>query len=557
MKNIILLLCAILMSTSISAQVLQDGVPVILNEGGISGEQIFSTSSDGTNFTIISQSDSQLYSNEVTSTGTNSQLNSTSTLPASGDFSVRYLDNGATYLPTFHKTDFAGTAPNRNVTLEGLSSNGSTEYLQTYSTPEDDFGLKAIAARSPIGGVLTDGAFTVAARASADGLYQLVAIRTANNGSILWETVIPMDQTGYDIIFQGFIDDNGEFAYETSPVPPVSIVEEVADGYLIVNQNKFYSPPTTTQQFANIIKLDFAGNVLWNTNIQIPWRELEIGSNSSLNLGQRGRVTSVEGTADGSTYFTFSSSNDINPNAQFRKLDNTGAVIENFSTSWIFNDNFSWFIKEIDGEVFWVKLSEIFTDNGIPANDFDFAIFNITNGITNVEAANNPTAFLPDTPDETFIPKDLERLANGDFLVTGNYYANTSFAESVFSNTSSQPFVLRLENLDLINNLSDVNLSVSANDVNVGIYDEVELTYTVTNEGSTTATGLISKISRTSTSVLASSTPPVASQGILSLGYAENALWEIGDLAPGQTETLSLTYFTLAVNTSFLEKYLQ
>ncbi len=545
MKNFILLLCGIFLAATISAQTLQNGIPVILSNAGDCGEQFFPVGSDGTSFNLTSRDDALLYSSLITSSSDNYSVNSVNILPAGSGFSVRYLDDS----PTFHTTAATGTAPNRNVTLQGLSANGDTEYLQTYTTSADDFGLKTIGARSPIGGTLTDGAFTVAARAGADDLYQLVVLRTDESGDIAWETVIPMEQTGYDIIFQGQVD--GEFVYETQPIPVVSIVEEVPDGYIIVNQNKLYSPPTTSEQYANIIKIDFAGNVLWNSNIRLPWRELEVGSNSSADLGFRGRVTSVEGTQNGNTYFTFSSSGDINPNAQYRQLDNTGAVIESFSTSWIVNDNFSWFIKEIDGEVYWVKLSETFIDDGPPTNVFDFAIFNITNGITNVDAAINPVAFIPATPGETFIPKDLEQLANGDFIVTGAYYSDIAFPDFFFDPTDGETFIIRLENQEQSGAGADLNLSVSASDENTGIYENVEIIYTVTNEGSTAATGVTAKISRTSASVLAGSTPAIASQGSLELGYTDEALWQIGDLAPGQTETLTLTYFTLASNTSF------
>ena len=96
-----------------------------------------------------------------------------------------------------------------------------------------------------------------------------------------------------------------------------------------------------------------------------------------------------------------------------------------------------------------------------------------------------------------------------------------------------------------------MNLSVSTSNENVGAYEYVELTYTITNEGAALATGITSKIERTNTAVLASEIPVEASQGDFESGFAETAFWEIGDLAPGQTETLTLTYFTLATNTSF------
>ena len=554
MKNFILLLCSLFLSTTISAQVLQNGLPLILTDAGNSSQQIFSTdpefASPRTNFTITSQSDTELYSNTITPTGSDFTLGTTSSLPASSDFSVRYLDAGFGfgYFPTFHKTGSLGTVPNRDVTLEGLFFGGSTEYLETYTTPEDDFGLKTIGARSPIPGVggLIDGAFTVAAREGTDGLYQLVAIRTGFDGDIRWETLIPMEQTGYDIIFQGQVD--GEFVYETQPVPVVSIVKEVPDGYIIVNQNKLYSPPTQNEQYANIIKLDFGGNILWTNNLKIPWREIEIGSNSSANLGLRGRVTSVEGTADGSTYFTFSSSGDINPNAQYRKLDNTGAVVESFSTSWMLNDNFSWLIKEINGEVYWVKLSGIFTDDGPPTNAFDFAIFNITDGITNIESANNPVAFLPPTPGVTYIPKDLEQLANGDFLVTGDYYESISFPDFGISSAASQPFVVRLDNNDFVNN-PDLELSSSVNNSNAGAYEYITLTHTITNAGQADAS-FVQVVINGENAVVAGEIEPVVSQGNLG-GNGGDALWVIGDLAAGETATAEITYFTLANNSSY------
>jgi hypothetical protein len=443
-----------------------------------------------------------------------------------------------------YTTGGIGDSPqNTDIFVSARNTDNTLIWSTQLPLPGYDIGLKTI-------GTSDNGALTVAVVEDAtSGLQQLRILKHEPvAGAATWETYIPIADTGYDIIFQGQV--NGEFVYETQPTPPITIVKEVPDGYLIVNPNKFYSPPTQNEQFANIIKLDFAGNVLWNNNFKIPWREIEIGSNSSLNLGLRGRVSSVEGTTDGNTYFTFSSSGDINPNAQYRKLDNTGAVIESFSTSWILNDNFSWLIKEIDGEVYWLKLSEIFIDDGPPINTYDFAIFNITNGISNVEAANNPIAFLPSTPGETFIPKDLEKLPNGDFLVIGDYYESIPFPDFGLTNAPSQPFIVRLQN-QASNSSPDINLSVSTNNEDPGIYQNVVITYTVTNEGNTTATDVTAKISRTSASVLAGSLPSVASQGNLDFGYAEEAIWQIGDLAPGQTETLQLTYFTLAVNASF------
>lgn len=555
MKKISLLLCGMLISIFAFAQTLSTNIPQVVSSGN-SGQQILPFDYSGNaasslDFGLITSNGVTLYQTFINDNEDGSYfLNSPfSFFPGSHDFSIYHRDVNSFATPDFHKTGTAGTLPNRNVTLEKRNGGGVAVFSETYVTSTDDFGLKTI------GTDAQEGALTIAARqSSAPDLFQLVAIKTNGVGDIVWETVIPLENVAHDLIFQG-VDDDGEFITDITPTPPVSFVKETNDGgYIIVNPNKNYFPPGVTEQSYNFIKLNGVGDFLWSNNFAVPLREGEVGSGPSLSRTRySGLLTSVEGTIDGSVYFTFSSSNDVNPNAQFRQLDNTGTIVQSFSTSWSLNGNISFFIKELNNRIYWVKLSEIFENNGPPTLVNDFAIFDITDGITNVEAVTNPVAILPPTPNTTFIPLDLILTEGGDFLVTGTEYTDGVYAEEVEADdTPRRPFVVLLENSgDPSAGLVDLEITMTTEDQDVGIYEYITLDLTVTNTGQSDATSVYIGLNGQSGEVVAAGGfPTVASQGSFSSAGAGGG-WSIDNVAAGQTETLSVTFFTLVENPSF------
>ncbi len=93
---------------------------------------------------------------------------------------------------------------------------------------------------------------------------------------------------------------------------------------------------------------------------------------------------------------------------------------------------------------------------------------------------------------------------------------------------------------------ADLNLSVAADNPGTGIYQNVEITYTLTNEGDAAATGIVVDLQRNQTSVAVGSTPVAISQGDWNFGWLETSIWNVGTLAAGETATITLAYFTLS-----------
>ena len=529
MKKIILLLAGILFSFLTFAQTLNLDVPVTLSNGAF-GETVENA---GNGYNIISRDASQIFARPVTATGGTYNLGTvTSFFPNSADYSIYYRTLGGS--PDFYKTGASGTAPNRNISIDGATATGASVFNVTPNTPQDDYGVRTIGT--------TDGILTAALRKTNNNdLYQIVLIKTNPTGTIEWETSIPTNQTGYDDTFTGQAP-NGDFLTELTPEPFVKQIKEVADGYLLVNMHRRYFPPGENELFATIIKLNFAGNFLWSSTLELPTRSFIPGPAPSAEGNSTYFVGDIAGFDDGNTYIPFAGSGDIRPYAQVSILDNTGTLITNYSTTYIVLNDASFQVKKFNNRIYWLRRTETFFENTAPVFTNDFSIVDITDGFSLIDHA---VAILPPTPDELYVPNDMELTPEGDFLVTGTKYTGNT-------NNPSNPiaFAVILE-ANLTSNGTDLALSVEANNDAVGIYEDVELTYTVTNEGNTTATDVVANISRTSTAVLSGGSPINASQGTLSLGYTASAVWEIGDLAPGQTETLSLTYFTLAENTSF------
>ncbi len=535
MRKFSILLTGVLFSVLTFAQTLNLDVPVTLTNGAF-GETVENANSG---YNIISRDASRIFATPATPTGSNYTLGTaTSFFPNSADYSIYYRTPGGS--PDFYKTGASGTAPNRNITLDGATASGSSTFNITPNTPQDDYGVRTIGT--------TDGILTAALRKTTNSdLYQIVLIKTNPTGTIQWQTSIPTSQTGYDDTFTGQ-DANGNFTTEITPEPFVKQIKEVADGYLVVNMSRRYFPPGTSNIFATFIKLDFAGNILWTNTQTIPTRSIGVGTTPSSEGNSLYFVGDVTGFEDGNTYIPFAGGGDLRPYAQVSILDNTGTLITNYSTTYIVLDDASFQIKKFNNRIYWLRRTETFPENSAPIFTNDFSIIDITDGFNLTDPA---VVLLPPTPTEFFVPNDMQLTPEGNFLVTGSKYPSTSVNGNNPDPNDAEPFAIILEANIPTGGAADLALSVEAADNSVGIYDYVELTYTVTNEGSSNVTGITAAIRRTTSSVLAGDFPADASQGIVNNGFSENASWDVGSLNAGQSATLTVTYFTLSASTSF------
>ena len=93
----------------------------------------------------------------------------------------------------------------------------------------------------------------------------------------------------------------------------------------------------------------------------------------------------------------------------------------------------------------------------------------------------------------------------------------------------------------------DLSLSMSATNNNPPIYSSVEVTLTISNDGSQTATGIVVEFSKPSGTVYTGGNEWSATQG--SFNPFGNEQWAVGDVPDNGTASITVSYFLLTGNT--------
>jgi len=273
-------------------------------------------------------------------------------------------------------------------------------------------------------------------KSSESTLYQIVLTKTNKSDKTEWTTIIPTQQTGYDDSFTGE-DANGKYLREINPKPFISQLKEVADGYIIVNNHRVYFPPGLNNIYANIIKFDLDGKLLWSSKQVIPTLGNIVGSAPSSAGNSKYFIGDVTGFEDGKTYVCYSGGEDFHPYAQLRILDDKGISIANYAATSLNSAGLSFQVKKFGNRIYWLNKTEIFLDDGTLDSNRDFNIIDITEGFDPYTAT--PIASYSANNNFTYTPDNMEILPNGTFLVTGLKYAKDN------KKTNTTAFELRIE----------------------------------------------------------------------------------------------------------------
>ena len=99
---------------------------------------------------------------------------------------------------------------------------------------------------------------------------------------------------------------------------------------------------------------------------------------------------------------------------------------------------------------------------------------------------------------------------------------------------------------------ADLELTMTANNPQVGIYDYITITTTIDNTGGQTVDNAIVKFDIPTGVAIAGEFPPNAEQGSFEgfFGGSTEGNWFVGELAAGQSLTFEVTFFTLSENST-------
>jgi len=374
--------------------------------------------------------------------------------------STTYFQNSADYAYQdgfFYGTGFVGDSLNYDLQYSKLDGDGNIVWEQTVPQALDNYGVKIIPTSD--NGVLIAGVTQV----TGDSIYQIQLTKADGKGNVVWQNLIPAENTftdsGLDYIYLDGPGANGStFVFK---VPPIKLFKETPDGYVLNNSHGYDGGGILTYN-DNIIKVDDFGNLQWSRsfltaskNISRPVPSVDYGTYFTQD---------IEGYEDGSIIITYVTQigNNFSRPSTIEKIDIAGNTIWSYNRGG-FNGTGSVsyaLATKPDGGAWWAILDNndlgggggryfynamvVYGFEGEASRDttlytgLSIAQLSSVNlyeyeTYSNVNGFNYNTRFLPE-----YLPNDIISDGNESYVMTGS----NQVAQATLDGTE-EPFLLK------------------------------------------------------------------------------------------------------------------